>query len=42
MTSIGQENLVNERDYESLVMRKLRQAEERKKLCEELINEDAS
>ncbi|XP_028396001.1 dnaJ homolog subfamily C member 17-like [Dendronephthya gigantea] len=28
------------RDYESLVMRKLRQAEERKRLCEELEDED--
>jgi DnaJ family protein C protein 17 len=38
----GENNSANERDFESLVMRKLRQVEERKRLCEELENEDAS
>ena len=38
----SQDNLVSERDFETLVMRKLRQAEERRKLCEELAKEDTS
>ncbi|CAB4003191.1 dnaJ homolog subfamily C member 17 [Paramuricea clavata] len=42
VTSTSEDNLVSGRDFESLVMRKLRQAEERKRLCEELANEDAS
>ncbi|CAB4002024.1 dnaJ homolog subfamily C member 17-like [Paramuricea clavata] len=42
VTSTSENNLVSGRDFESLVMRKLRQAEERKRLCEELANEDAS
>lgn len=34
-----QDNLTTERDFESLVMRKLRQAEERRRLCEEIAKE---
>ncbi|XP_046847954.1 dnaJ homolog subfamily C member 17-like isoform X2 [Xenia sp. Carnegie-2017] len=34
-------NLALERDFETLVMRKLRQAEERKRLCEEIANEES-
>lgn len=38
---IENESLVNERDYESLVLRKMRQAEERKRLVEQMMKEDA-
>ncbi|KAK6620881.1 hypothetical protein RUM43_011179 [Polyplax serrata] len=34
-------SLVTERDYESLVLRKMRQAEERKRLIEKMMKEDA-
>lgn len=35
-----EDNLTSGRDFETLVMRKLRQAEERKRLCEQIANED--
>jgi DnaJ family protein C protein 17 len=41
-TSTASDNLVSERDYESLVLTRLRQAEERKKLIEQLKAEDNS
>lgn len=37
---IVEDSLVTERDYESLVLRKMRQAEERKRLIEQMQNED--
>lgn len=33
-------NLVNERDFESLVLRQMRQAEERKRLIQQMQEED--
>ncbi|KAL0275864.1 UNVERIFIED_CONTAM: hypothetical protein PYX00_003588 [Menopon gallinae] len=36
----GSDTLITERDYESLVLRKMRQAEERKRLIEEMQGED--
>lgn len=40
-TEASCDSLINERDYESLVLRKMRQAEERKRLIEKLQREDA-
>ena len=34
------DSLINERDYESLVIRKMRQVEERKRLQEQILKED--
>ncbi|XP_064599788.1 dnaJ homolog subfamily C member 17-like [Liolophura sinensis] len=39
-TSTDQQVLSNERDFESLVLRKLRQAEERKRLAQEIAKQD--
>ncbi|XP_050083355.1 dnaJ homolog subfamily C member 17 [Anopheles aquasalis] len=39
--STGAGGTITERDYESLVLRQLRQAEERKKLIEQMMKEDA-
>lgn len=36
----GDDSLVTERDYESLVLRNMRQAEERRKLIEQIQKED--
>ena len=39
-TYMFQPMTAQERDYESLVLRKLRQAEERKRLTEQMLKED--
>lgn len=38
--SKNKSNLINDRDYESLVLRQMRQAEERKRLIQQMQNED--